>query len=120
MAIDKNILSVDSDDDISYLALDEFLKNDTIIKKKKSITEIHELGERLIEEIELKNKKKSIKIDKLIPYIIKNSDDKYTLTELKSYSFKDVQDIYNEIKKQKQSLIVKIFHFIFNIKSEFK
>ena len=35
--------------------------------------------------------------------------------ELISYSFEDVQNIYDEIKTGRKSLFTKFFHFIFNI-----
>ena len=121
MAIDKNILSVDSDnDDMSYLAFSEYLEEDTKRKKNFAAAEIDMIAENLLKEIEIKNKNKAIKSNKLIQYIIKHCDNKYTVIELKSYDFKDIQDIYNEIKKQKQSKLIKFFHFIFNIQSEVK
>ena len=118
MADNKNILSIDSDDDDkSYLAFSEYLEEDTQRKKKKTIHEIDEMGEQLLKEIERKNKNKALKSNKLIPYIIKHCDGKYEKIELMKYSYEDVLDIYNEIKtlKQSQSTITKIFHFIFNL-----
>jgi len=69
----------------------------------------------LVEEIERKRKTEEVKSKKLIPYILKHSDGKYTKEELITYSFKDIQDMYDELKKEKQSSIVKFFHFLFNI-----
>lgn len=120
MNTDKNTSSFDSDDDMSYSAFSKYLEEDTKRKKNISAVEINEIAEHLLEEIEIKYKNKTIKCNKLIQYIIKHCDNIYTLTELKSYDFKDIQDIYNEIKKQKQSKIIKFFYFIFNIQQEVK
>ena len=73
------------------------------------------MGDRYLQEIERKNKNKELKQLKLIPYILKHRGDIHDNDELMSYSFEDVQDIYNEIKANKKPVIVKIFHFLFNI-----
>ena len=116
MAIDKNILSIDFDDDNeNYVAFSEYLEDDTKRKKKKTAHEIEEMGNQFLKEIDKKNKNKSLKSNKLIPYILKHCDEKYSKDELKSYSFEDVQNIYKEIKIEKRPVIIKIFHFLFNI-----
>jgi len=116
MTIDKNILSIDSDDDNKdYAAFSEYLEDDTKRKKNSTAHEIDEIAESLLKEIDRKNKNKAIKSNKLIPYILKHCDGKYDEVELKSYSFEDVQDIYNEIKSKNKPKIIKFFRFIFNI-----
>lgn len=117
MDIDKNILSIDSDDDDKdYLAFSEFLENDTQRKKKLAAKEITQIANDLVEEIERKKRNQKLKIKKLIPFILKNCDQKYTEEELINYSYNDVQDIYNELKEQKQqSSLNKFFRFIFNL-----
>lgn len=116
MSPDKNILSIDSDDDNeNYEAFSEYLIEDTKRKKTRDANEIEKIGESLLKEIERKNKHKRIKANKLIPYILKNCDGKYGEEELNSYSFEDVQEIYNEIKIRKRPFIIKFFHFIFNL-----
>jgi len=116
MDIDDNILSIDAaDDDVSYLSLSKHLEEDTERKKKKIASEFEDMGDRYLFEIERKKKSEHFKIKKLIPYIIKHRGDIYNNIELLSYSFKDVEDIYNEIKIEKKPIIIKFFHFIFNI-----
>jgi len=121
MVIDKKILSIDydDDDDKDYQAFDEYLQEDTLRKKNGVISEIEQMGSQYLKEIDKKKKQKELKKTKLIPYIIKYSKGKYDndyLDELNSYSFEDIQDIYNQVKTENRSIIAKIFHFLFNIK----
>jgi len=116
MTDEKNILSVDADDeDIDLVSLSKHLEEDTRRKKNRTAANIDEWGEMLLKEVEGKRKVEELKSKKLIPYILKRSKGKYSKEELLSYSFKDVQDIYDEIKKNNQSSVVKFFHFLFNI-----
>jgi predicted transcriptional regulator len=115
MANDEEILSIDADDElIDYVSLNRFLKEDTERKKNHTVFEIEEMGDKFLEEIERKKKNKDLKKNKLIPYIINKSKEKYDIEELNSYSFEDVLKIYNDVKAE-NSIIKKIFHFIFNI-----
>ena len=114
MPIDDKILSINHDDDNKdYNLFNKYLEDDTNRKKSSVAMEIEQIGDQLLNEIENKRRKKKNKIEKLILYIIKNSN--YCVDELNSYSFDDVQKIYNEIKKEKKPIILKIFHFIFNV-----
>ena len=116
MAFDKKILSIDSeDDDKDYKAFSEYLEDDTRRKKNLNAREIQEIADNLVEEIERKKRNQAIKSQKLIPYILRHCNEKYTKEELLGYSYNDVQDIYNELKIKKQSFISKFFHFIFNL-----
>jgi hypothetical protein len=116
MVIDKKILSIDLDDDNeNYKEFFEYLVDDTKRKKKKSASEIEEIGELCLKEIDRKNKNKELMANKLIPYIIKHCNNKYGEEELKSYSFDDVQNIYKEIKIKRRPIIIKFFQFIFNL-----
>jgi len=115
MVNDEEILSIDADDDlIDYVSTNKFLKEDTERKKNQVVFEIEEFGDKLLQEIERKRKNKEKKKNKLIPYIVKNSKEFYEIDELRSYSFEDVLKIYNDVKAE-NSIIKKIFHFIFNI-----
>ena len=121
MAIDKSILSIDSDDDNKdYKAFSEYLEDDTRRKKNLTAREIQEVADNLVKEIERKKRNQAIKSQKLIPYILRHCDEKYTKEELLGYAYNDVQDIYNEIKFQKQSPIKNFFRFIFNIPLDVK
>ena len=116
MAFDKKILSIDSeDDDKDYKAFSEYLEDDTRRKKNLNAREIQEIADNLVEEIERKKRNQALKKQKLIPYILRYCDEKYSKEELMGYSYNDVQDIYNELKIKKQSFISKFFHFIFNL-----
>ena len=113
---EKDILSVEGNDDlIEYVSLSKHLKEDTDRKKKQTQLEFEEMGDRYLKEIERKSKNKGLKQVELIPYILKHRGDIYGKDELMSYSFEDVQDIYDEIKKEKKPAILKFFHFVFNI-----
>jgi hypothetical protein len=115
MALDDKILSIDSDDDNNdYELFNSYLEEDTNRKKSRTAIDFEQMGNQFLKEIEIKNKRKEFKKKNiLIPYIVKNST--YGVDELISYSFEDVQNIFNEIKKEKRPTIIKFFHFIFNI-----
>ena len=106
---------IDDDNDMSVLAHHKYLDEDSERKKNKMVSEFEEMGNQFMGEIDKKKKRKKVTQLKIIPYILKHGDDIYDENELKSYSLEDVQDIYHEIKKQKRSVIVKFFHFIFNV-----
>ena len=113
MTSDKHRI-VDKDDEIAYEVLSVHLTEDTERKKKKAVIEIEELGTQLLAEIDRKKSKQKIIQLKLISYILKKTKDKYIREELESYSFEDIKKIHNEIKT-KDSPLIKIFQFIFNI-----
>ncbi len=116
MPVDKKILSIDSDDtNEGYEEFSQFLDEDTQRKKNYAAKEITQMGDIFVKEISRKNKSKKLKAKKLISYIIKKCDGKYDEEELNSYSFEDVQNIYNEIKIEKRPAIIKFFHFVFNL-----
>lgn len=115
MALDKKILSIDfDDDDKNYLAFSEYLEKDTKRKMNQSASDIEKMGKQYLKEIERKKKNQDLIKTKLIPYILKHCN-KYDKEELNSYSFEDIQSIYDELKIQNQSAIIKFFRFIFNI-----
>lgn len=116
MALDKKILSIDSDDDNeNYEAFSEFLENDTKRNKNRVAGEIEEIGETLLTEIEIKKNRREIEKNEYISYILKHGNEIYIESVLKSYSYEDVYLIYSELKKKNKSAIVKFFHFLFNI-----
>jgi hypothetical protein len=116
MSFDKNILSIDSDDDNeNYEAFSEYLEEDTKRKKNRTASEIEQSGDLFLMEIERKNKNRKLRLVKPIQYILKNCDGKYSEYELNTYSFEDVMDIYNEIKAKKRPFIIKFFRFLFGL-----
>ena len=115
MDVEENVLPFDDDELIDYVSLSKHLKEDTNRKKKQISEEFEEMGARYLQEIERKNKNKELKQIKLIPYILKHRGEIHNENELLSYSFEDVQDIYDEIKIEKRPTIIKFLHFVFNI-----
>jgi hypothetical protein len=114
MAEEHEKLPLD-DELVDYVSLSKHLKEDTDRKKKQLSVEFEQMGGKYLQEIERKNKDKELKQVKLIPYILKHRSDIHDQDELMSYSLEDVQDIYDEVKKEKKSSILKFFHFMFNI-----
>jgi hypothetical protein len=113
---DKNILSIDADDDgMSYLSLTQHLEEDTERKKNRFAKEFQEFGDNYLKEIERKKREKKRKQSKLIPYIIKHRKDIYDEEELFSYSYEDVLEIYNEIKTEKRSWVIKLFQLFSSV-----
>jgi hypothetical protein len=117
MAIDREKFKIepDEDDGMTVMSLAKHLNEDIERKKITTANEFEEMGERYLKEIDKKQKRKGLKKSEFISYILKYRGDNYDKEELFSYDFKDVQDIYNQTKKEKKFLIVKIFHFLFNI-----
>lgn len=114
MALDKKILSIDSDDDdVDIKTFSKFIQDYTERDKNRIADEFLEIGEDLLLEIEEKNKRKNRLKIKHINYILRHSDDN-TLRQLDSYSYKDVLDIYTEIRNRK-NFFSKAFRFIFNL-----
>jgi len=111
-----NDLSVDSEDNNKDLdSFCKFIEDHTFRKKNVVAKEIELMGNTYLKEIDRKKKKDIFKKNKLIPYILKNSNNTYTKEELLSYSFKDVNDIYSEIKDRNKPFLLKIIHFLFNL-----
>lgn len=114
MKLDKKLLSIEyDDDDKDALALSEFLEDNTNRVKEKIGKEFTEKGDQYLKEIERKKLIKSLKAEKLIKSIIKHTHGRYSADELRSYSYEDVQDIYNEVIKENP--VKKFFHFLFNM-----
>jgi hypothetical protein len=108
----------EKDDGIDIISLNKHIEEDLKRKKNNTANEFEKLGGDYLKEIDKKKKTKGSKKAKLIPYILKHRGDDYDNEELMSYSFDDVQDIYNEIKEYKKKnkpFLVQMFHFLFNI-----
>lgn len=114
MEFDDKILSIDTDDnDKDYQEFQEFFEKNTDRNKNKIANEFNEIGELLLAEIEEKNRLKNLEKQKFIKYILKKTN-KYSSHLLLSYSYKDVENIYIEIKNR-PNLIQKILKFVFNL-----
>jgi len=114
MADENDKLPLD-DELVDYVSLTKHLKEDTDRKKQQLSSEFEEMGDKYLQEIERKKRNKELTLVKLIPYILKHRGDIHDKEELMSYSFDDVKDIYDEVKKEKKPAIIKFFHFVFNI-----
>lgn len=113
---DKDPLSIHYDDDNENLgAFQEFLQEHTERNKNKTAQEIELMGSAFLSEIDNKKKNEKFRIKKLIPYILKYCDGKYTEEELMRYSLEDVKDIYAEYKEKHRNPIIKFFMFLFNL-----
>ncbi len=106
---------IDPDDDIEYKILDEILIEESARQKNRIANDIEQMGENYLSEIEEKKEANEKVKRELIPYILKFSKTKYKEKDLMSYELEDVSLIYNEIRKNKKSMVVKLFRFIFNI-----
>lgn len=116
MSFDEKILSIESDDDNeNYHQFDEFLTNDTNRKKNSFAKDIDLMGKQYLIEIDRNKVKQKIKKNKLIPYILKHSENLYSEEELLSYSLDDIRIIYDDIKKENSSTLSNFFKFLFNI-----
>jgi len=111
MAIDREKFKIepDEDDGMSVLSLAQHLEEDAERKKNMFAKEFQELGDEYLGEIDRKKRRKKVKQTKLIPYILKHRKELYTEKELLSYSYEDIKEIYDEIKEEKRSWLVKLF-----------
>jgi len=117
MVIDKKILSIDSDDDedgVDIKSFTKFVEDDTKRNKNVLANQFTELGEDLLAEIEAKKLKQEIQKNTHILYILKHDNRVYSEKTLKSYSYEDVLNIYNELKTR-GTFLQKAFRFIFNL-----
>lgn len=114
MQLDEKIISIDADDtnDVSYVAFNDFLEVNTMRKKNIDATHIEALGEKLIKEIEKKKIIQSKEKLKYSKYIAKHSG--RDIEDLMSYEISDVREIYNELRKSRESKIKNFFNFLFN------
>jgi len=107
-------MPIDEDNNISVLTYSKYLEDDAERSKKKIASEFEEMGGQFIKEIDKKKKKKKLIQIKLIPYILKHAGDVYEEDELQSYTLEDVEDVYNELRKQRRPVIVKFIYFLFD------
>jgi len=119
MAEDKNLLSIDCDDNDhdNYKTFKKYLKDDAERKKATAAREIDTLGDLFISEIEKKqvSKSRQKKIKKYIKYILKHDKaEQYTRALLESYDFYDIAVIHKETRIEVINSRKKIFQFLFN------
>lgn len=108
--ITENVVSIDYDDDQkNYDEFSKFLENHTNRQKVNFASEIFNMGETYLNEIEHKDKINKKKKKNLIKYIMRKSSDKYREQYLLELSYQDILDIYNDIKER--SFFRKIINF---------
>ena len=113
----KSILSIDYDDDQKgYDDFNQFLNKHTERQKRKTASEIIEMGEQFLSEIDHKKKIKEEEKRPLVKYIIKKSN-KYSERYLLDLDFNDVKDIYDELKYENRSLLKRVMEFLFPSKN---
>lgn len=115
--LNKDVLSIGYDDDQeSYDEFDKFLIEHTERQKNKAASEIFEMGEQFLSEIDHKKKIKEEEKRPLVKYIIKKSN-KYSERYLLDLDFNDVKDIYDELKYENRSLLKRVMEFLFPSKN---
>ena len=109
--LNKEIISIDHDDDQeNYEAFSQFLDDHTKRVKKREADVITTMGESLLNEIDHKNSIKDVTKKEQIDYIIKKSS-KYSEEYLLELDYRDVTDIFNEIKYENRSFWTKFLEF---------
>lgn len=100
------------DDDIETMT--QYLEVSNIVaehNKDHIAKTIIENGDSFLAEIDKRNKLREIEKEKYIKKILKSHKDKYTFEELKSYSLKDVREIYEIVNEENKTFIKKVFKF---------
>ena len=102
--------NIDSlEESMDYRLFNKYLDDDAKRNKNSAFVIITELGDQFLNEINEKKLRQEKSKKKYIKYILKHR----SYSNLKSYDYYDIVDIYKEVKKENQSFIGKIFHFIF-------
>ena len=104
----------EDNDDVSFLSDAKFLDNLTHRDKSMFAGEIMSAGDKLLREINEKEKREHQEKAVIIPKILKK-EKKYSKAELFQYSLADIKEIYEDILKNKKSKLTKIIHFAFNL-----
>ena len=109
----NKLLSIDFDDNNeNYDEFKEFIDETTERKKNKIVKDIEEMGDIFFHEIDRKLKNNRMKSKKLIPYILKKTENYYSEDELVSYSYEDVKKIYDQIKYDNRPVILKVIQIL--------
>lgn len=109
----NNVKSTDPDDEKTYEEHSLFLENTTERLKNKDASDILEMGNSLLNEIEQKKIAKRLEIEPLIDYILKKSK-KYTREYLLDFEHRDVKAIYDELKEENICLFDKLCKMFIN------
>jgi len=92
------------------LIQEELIKDQIYFAKR-----LEEDGKFFLKEIEKKRKKNLSKKDQMILYIVKHSKNKYDVDDLIDYDYRDIVDIFNDIKYQNRSWWIKFFEMFFSL-----
>lgn len=111
----KDITSIDHvDDDKDYEKLDKVLTETTINRKQVLIKGIDIEGQKLLDEIDKKNKKIAKKRQEYIHFIlVKSKDNELDEDELKELDIKELKPIYEKAVYDNRPFIKRFFEFIF-------
>lgn len=104
----KEILSIEhNDDEKGYVPFSEYLENHTERVRKREADAIDAMGESLLMEIDHKNTIKDAIKEKQIKYIVKKTS-KYSGEYLLELDYRDVLDIFNEVRYENRSFWTKL------------
>jgi len=111
----KNITSIDYiDDDKDYEKLDKILNETTNHVKQVLVKGIDIEGQKLLDEIDRKNKKIAAKRQQYIQFILlKSKDNELTEEELRELDLKELKPIYEKAVYDNRPFIKRFFEFVF-------
>lgn len=113
----KDVNSIDYfDDDKDYDELDKALKETTSNRRNVIIKEIDTEGEKLLDEISRKNKRKVDQKKQQIDFIL-NKSKTIILTEedLQELDYREVKTIYDKTVYENRFFIKRFLEFLFNL-----
>lgn len=113
----KDVNSIDYfDDDKDYDELDKALKETTSNRRNVIIKEIDTEGEKLLDEISRKNKRKVDQKKQQIDFIL-NKSKTIILTEedLQELDYREVKTIYDKTVYENRPFIKRFLEFLFNL-----
>ena len=119
MDLTDEILSINFDDNPSndlgdLKVFSKYAEEYTKRVQFRTANELDECSNELLDEIDEKKTLKEGQKEVIIKKILKSPKNKYSNRQLLSYSLEDVNDIYNEIKPNK-NILKKMLQYMFNV-----
>lgn len=101
------------EDNLDYNSYLKLINETTERVKNKTAKDIQSMGDFFLSEMEERKKNEEEKKEEMIEYII-NNNKKYELSykELKTWLYKDVFILYEELKEKNKPLLEKIKDFL--------
>jgi len=96
------------EDDKDYLGFVKMLDETSTHVKSKTKKEISNMGDLFVEEMEKRRKIEEKKKEIMIDYIVENSSQIILKDELLTYTYKDVFEIYSNLKRKNRPLLQKL------------